>query len=158
MIPKLFVCLDNIRSAYNVGSILRTCETAAVTEIFFIGFTPPPTHPKVKKTALNSQLLDNWRVFSDVSSFITYSRQHHLRLISLESDAKAASIYQTGFESDTCLVLGNEVTGVSPEFIQASDLICQIPMYGQKESLNVSVAAGIAIYEFKRKVLSGSVV
>ncbi len=152
--PQLHVCLENIRSAYNVGSIFRTCETAGVNQLYLAGYTPTPPHPKVTKTALYSQDSVAWDHQPNISDLITKLKQSNTQIISLEITPNSKSIYNLDFNQDACLIFGNEVTGISKATLSQSDIIAQIPMFGQKQSLNIASAAAIAIYEFRRKSLS----
>ena len=148
------VCLEDIRSAHNVGSVFRTCESAGIDKLFLSGLSAHPPHPKLEKTALGSSKDVKWEYHQDISPLLTRLKKENCQIIALELTKTAESIYEYQLNSDICLFFGNEVHGVSSEVLHASDAVLKIPMFGNKDSLNVSVAAGISIYEFKRKQLS----
>jgi tRNA G18 (ribose-2'-O)-methylase SpoU len=121
-----------------------------------LGITPLPTHPKVQKTALGGQNSITWSHHQTIQDLLPVLKDLNCRLIALETLDSAQSIYQlSDTNQPTCLVLGNEVTGVSAEILSVSDHVAKIPLLGKKESLNVAVAAGIAVYEFRRKSILG---
>lgn len=148
---QLFVLLENLRSAYNVGSIFRTCDSAAVDRLFLSGYTPYPPDPKLNKTALGSLTSVAWEQHPHPLGFASRLKKQGIRLIVMENDTRAPSVFSAAFIQDSCLVFGNEVQGVSRPMLKLADEVLRIPQFGKKESLNVAVAAGIAIYEFRRK-------
>jgi 23S rRNA (guanosine2251-2'-O)-methyltransferase len=148
---KLFVLLENIRSAYNVGSIFRTCDAAGVDKLFLTGYTAYPPHPKLNKTALGSFNSVKWEYVRNGKQVAMVLKKKRTKLISLEANKDTSSIFEKTFIKNTCLVFGNELSGISQDMLELSDEIVHIPQFGKKESLNVAVAAGIAVYEFKRK-------
>lgn len=156
MSPKLFVLLENIRSAYNVGSIFRTCDAAGVDKLFLAGFTAYPPDSKLNKTALGSIKNAAWEYNKNPLKIVQDLKLKNIQLLTLESEKQSPSIYKINFFTDTCLIFGNEIQGVSKQLKKLSNSIVKIPQFGKKESLNVSVAAGIAIYEFIRKRLEGN--
>ena len=159
---NIYLVLDNIRSRENVGSIFRTADGAGVTKIYLCGTTPCPPHDKISKTALGAEKWvpweyrrDTWRVITDLSAHGgPASGGKKVQIIALEQTKDAESIYNM-FGSSTpkhvALVVGNEVRGISPKILKYCDKKIAIPMYGRKESLNVSVATGIALYELRIK-------
>lgn len=153
MKTKLFVLLENIRSAYNVGSIFRTCDAAGVNNLFLAGYTPFPPHRKIEKTALGSIESVAWEHGKNPITLAKKLKKIGIKLIVVESNKKAKSIFKSSFSKDSCLIFGNEVEGVSAELIKVSDEVVKIPQFGKKESLNVAVASGIAIYDFTMKNL-----
>lgn len=156
MAYQLHVCLEDIRSAHNVGSVFRTCDSAGVDTLYLTGRSAHPPHPKLEKTALGSSRSVNWQYHPDINILFPQLKAQGITLVCLETTPQATSIFDTTISSDTCLIFGNEVSGISPNTLKAADQIIHIPHFGAKESLNVSIAAGIAIYEFKRKILSQS--
>lgn len=147
----MIVVLDNIRSAFNVGSILRTCEGLGIKEVFLCGVTPGHANEKVKKTALGAEEGVKAREFKSILDAIKFLREKNFEIFSLELTNNALDVDSTTPKSDFALIIGNEVSGVSPEALEASDKIIKIPMLGKKESLNVSVAFGIAAYTLLKK-------
>ena len=150
---KLFVALENVRSAYNVGSVFRTADSAGVEKLFLTGFTPHPPHPKLNKTALGSIQTVNWEYHETTLEFLKQLKSKNIKIISMESIKGAPSLFEARFTQDTCLIFGHEETGISQEVLFMSDQILTIPMFGVKESLNIASAAAIAIYEYRRKLL-----
>jgi 23S rRNA (guanosine2251-2'-O)-methyltransferase len=141
--------LDNIRSVYNVGSIIRTCEGFGIREIILSGITPTPDHPRMDKTGLGSIPGIKWRYANNGFQMVASLKEAGFQIISLESTSDAIPINQAMHEilhSRICLVIGNENLGIDPDIQRISDLVVAIPMSGIKESFNVSVAFGIAAY------------
>lgn len=141
------VVLDNIRSAYNVGSIFRTADAARVAHIYITGYTPTPEHRSVAKTALGAEDTVPWSQHPEPSPLLADLRDRGYTLAALEqteSSTRIAALEPAQFP--LALVLGNEVKGVQQEILDGCDLALEIPQYGAKHSLNVSVAFGIAAF------------
>lgn len=152
-VPKLSIILHNVRSIYNVGSAFRTADAVGADMIWISGFTPgPDTHPeRIAKTALGAQARVPWRRMKRVGDVLRRLRVMRAQVIALEV-ADGAVDYRA-FEPSwpLAVVVGNEVEGVSADMSHNVDAIVSIPMRGSKESLNVSVALGVALYEFTRR-------
>jgi tRNA G18 (ribose-2'-O)-methylase SpoU len=151
----MILVLDNIRSTHNVGAIFRTAEGAGVSEIILVGITPSPIdrfgreRSDVAKAAVGAQLLVSWKYFESSSEAIEYLHERVDTIIALEQTAQAVdykSLAPLEDASHSALVVGNEIDGVSDELLQAAHHHCEIPMQGEKESLNVSTACGIALF------------
>lgn len=146
---KTYLLLDNIRSALNVGSIIRTAEGAGIEHLYLCGFTPTPEHTKVSKTALGSEANVDWSYHSNAVAIALALRCEGTRLISLENAPNSMSLFdiEDHFSNEkVALVVGNELTGIDPELLALSDTVAHLPMAGTKGSLNVAVALGIAVY------------
>jgi tRNA G18 (ribose-2'-O)-methylase SpoU len=143
----MIVVLDNLRSALNVGSIIRTCDALGISEIYFCGITPGPDNPKVKKTSLDAENNIEAHVGEQTRDAVLRLKESGKILIALELTEDAKPIYAATGSENTVLVVGNEVSGVSPDVLDIVDSKVMIPMMGIKESLNVSVAFGIAAYQ-----------
>ena len=146
---ELIPLLDNIRSVYNVGSIIRTCEGFGIREIILSGITPTPVNPRMNKTGLGSISNIKWHSANNGFQKVVELKAKGFQIISLESTQTAISIGQVSkaiLHEPLCLVIGNENLGVDPGIQKISDLVIAIPMSGEKESFNVSVAFGIAAY------------
>ncbi len=146
-----YVVLHNIRSCYNVGSIFRTSDALAVDKIFLGGYTPNPSKNfAIGKTALGSQNSVSWEAHWQTHRILKKLKSEGVTIIALELTKK--SIDLENFESNFpfALLLGNEVTGLSASILKYADHIVQIPMLGEKESMNVSVSYGIGMYTMKR--------
>lgn len=152
MNKQCVLVLDNIRSVENVGSLFRTAECLGVEQIILVGVTPAPLdrfgrkRADFAKVALGAEELVPWTHVQTVDEAIENLKQEHYAIIALEQDARAIDIKDCGVPKKFALVLGNEVEGVSKVALDASDKIVEIEMRGAKESLNVSVAGGIALF------------
>jgi tRNA G18 (ribose-2'-O)-methylase SpoU len=143
----MLVVLDNIRSSYNVGSILRTSDGAGVDEVVLGGYTPSKDN-KISKTALGAESTLKISKQNDLNSFIMRNKELFF-IISIEKNEKSKDMFEfnvRNVQKPILLLLGNEIGGVSKELMQLSDAILHLPMNGSKTSLNVSSAAAIAIY------------
>lgn len=143
--------LDNIRSLYNVGSIFRSSDGAAVQALFLCGYTPHPPRAEIEKTALGSTLTVPWRYFREPGDAILEARRLGMKVCVLEHTTRSIPYYTLSpREFPLCLVVGNELTGISPGVVEDADLGIDIPMHGSKQSLNAAVAYGIAVFELAR--------
>ncbi len=147
------VLLDNIRSLYNVGSIFRTADGARVERLILCGYTPHPPRKEIDKTALGAAATVPWEYRRDPLEAIADLRRKGFRICALEH-TDASVPYDSAAKDwfPLCLVVGNELTGVSPAIIAAADLAIEIPMFGTKQSLNAAVAFGIAAFGLVRAI------
>jgi len=147
----VYVLLDNIRSLYNVGSIFRTSDGARITKLFLCGYTPHPPRKEIEKTALGATTTVPWEYMKDPLQAIEQLKSDGVRICVLEQTDHSIPYYSLHREQfPLCLVIGNEITGVSKNIIAKADLAIEIPMFGMKHSLNAAVAYGIAVFEFVR--------
>lgn len=143
--------LHNVRSLYNVGSAFRTADSALARELILTGYTPHPPRKEIQKTALGATESVPWRYFVEISDAINTLKNEGLRIIALEiTNKKRHYDSLLSNEFPLCLVLGNELTGLDDSVLELCHDAVEIPMYGVKHSLNVSVAAGIALFEAVR--------
>ena len=143
----LAVVLDSIRSAYNVGSIFRTADAARVAHIYVTGYTPTPAHRSVAKTALGAEHTVPWSQHDDPLPLLDRLHADGHTIAALEqTDAPTTIGAVTPQQFPLALVLGNEVEGVQQAILDRCDIALEIPQYGAKHSLNVSVAFGIAAF------------
>jgi len=157
MKKELFLILHNIRSAYNVGAIFRSADGSGVSKIYLSGYTPIPAEEgkkyktkadkMIEKTALGAEKNIPWEKYEDIADLLEKLEKDKIKIVALEKTDKAVNIKDFKAEFPLALILGNEVEGVDQSILEKYDAIVSIPMRGQKESLNVSVAAGIAMYE-----------
>jgi tRNA G18 (ribose-2'-O)-methylase SpoU len=149
--PELEVLLDNIRSAWNVGSMLRSADGAGVRQVHLCGVSATPENPKVAKTALGAERSMPWSFHHDGVSAALAMRNSGMRLWALEGGARAESLYAVDdlHGSPIALVVGNELSGVDPGLLELCDRVVSLPMLGIKGSLNVAVAFGIAVYHIR---------
>lgn len=146
--------LENLRSVENTGSIFRTAEGLGVSKIILVGTTPAPVdrfdrkRADFAKVSLGAEELISWEVGKSINSVIQELKELNFQIISLEQHPNSVKLpnFQTSELTNFALIVGNEVDGVSKEALEMSDEIVEIPMQGQKESLNVSVATGIALF------------
>jgi tRNA G18 (ribose-2'-O)-methylase SpoU len=164
---KLIVILHNIRSTYNVGAILRTCDCLGVDEVVFSRYTPfldkglPHEQEKLKKqihkTALGAEETLSWRRAADVLDELENQKKQGRKIVALEQGESSVNLADNpSFGDDMVLVLGEEVHGVPQEVLAKCDILLEIPMCGTKESYNVSVATGIALFALRKDELNGS--
>ena len=143
------VLLDNIRSAYNAGSILRTSDAMMIRQLYCCGTTPTPDQSKVQKTALGAGFSIPWSMEWNALDVVERRKQEGARIVSLELASNAVSLFDlqpSQLAFPLVLVLGSEVTGVDREILDRSDLVIEIPMLGTKGSVNVATAFGVAAY------------
>lgn len=155
MKQQLFVVVDNVRSVENVGSIFRTADALAVDKIYVCGISPTPKHEKLAKTALGAERTVSWEYHKQTWRLLKQLKQQGIFVAALEQTANSVSLEKFKPKFPLALVVGHEVKGVSASALERADAIVEIPMHGQKESLNVAVAFGIAGYEINkhRKIL-----
>jgi tRNA G18 (ribose-2'-O)-methylase SpoU len=140
------VICHNIRSAYNIGSVFRTADGAGAVKIYLTGYTPAPPHPGISKTALGAEKVVEWEKFAKLDGLLKKLRKEKYKIIALEQSKKSVPLDLFKSKGNVALILGNEVRGLRPVVLDKCDKIIEIPMRGEKESLNVSVAFGIAAY------------
>ena len=143
---EIILILDNIRSRENVGSIFRTADAAGVMKIYLCGITPRPPHEKISKTALGADTYIPWEYYKNTWRLLEELKKKEVRIIALEKTKGAKNIFEIKGKTPLALVMGNEVNGLSIEILKRADVVAVIPMRGKKESLNVAVSAGIAVY------------
>jgi len=142
----LHLIAHDIRSAQNIGSLLRTCDSLGVEKLWLTGYSPTPEHPRVAKTALGAEANVVCEQRTDVEEAIKYLRDQGFRIVGLELDDRAVELSKYHPSSKAALLLGNEVDGIPPSLRVLCDDLVFIPQRGKKESMNVAVAAGIASY------------
>ncbi|WP_224069740.1 RNA methyltransferase [Arachidicoccus terrestris] len=156
----LIIILDNIRSMHNVGSVFRTADAFLCEQLMLCGYTPQPPHRDIHKTALGATETVIWSYFKDTMEAVAGIRAKGYALYSVEQAKGSISTEQMqkidapGLQNGLALVFGNEVQGVDQNVIDISDGCLEIPQFGTKHSLNISVAAGIVIWEAS-KLLRG---
>lgn len=143
---EVVLVLDNLRSLHNVGSLFRTGDAAGVTEIICCGITATPDDYKMWKVSLGAEQSVQWRYFDDVLFPLEALKQRGFEIVSAELNETSVDYRETTYRNKVALILGAETTGVSPEVLAMTDQVVHIPMRGEKNSLNVSVAGGILLY------------
>jgi 23S rRNA (guanosine2251-2'-O)-methyltransferase len=148
----IVVVLENIRSAYNVGSVFRTSDAFLLQAIYICGYTAHPPHKEIKKTALGAEDTVEWKYFKKTAEAIGELRKENYRIYSVEQAMNSHLLQQVKFEKDgkIAVVFGNEVTGVEQSTIQLTDGCIEIPQLGMKHSLNIATAVGVVLWEMVR--------
>lgn len=144
---KRVVVLENIRSLHNVGAIFRTADGAGWDKVYLCGITGTPPDERIAKVSLEAEAFVPWEYVESCESLCESLKRDGYVLCALEQTTKSEDLLTAHKMDDMALVLGNEVEGVTPEVLRLCDHFFEIPMRGQKTSLNVSVAAGIAMYQ-----------
>ena len=151
----LVVVLDNVRSMYNVGSVFRTADAFRLEEIILCGITAGPEHDEVHKTALGAELTVSSRHFDDTTEAVTALQTDGYTVFAVEQAIGSTMLDDVTLRPDGkyAIILGHEVFGVQQSVIDAADGCIEIPQYGTKHSLNVSVTAGIVIYQLAKQLI-----
>jgi len=144
---QITVICDNLRSVFNVGSLFRTSECLGIGKIMLCGITPTPEHSNMPKTAMGTEKLVAWKYFSTTSEAIAFSHQEGLYIYALETIDKAKSVFETVYRLPLAIVIGNEALGIEASILELCDEFITLPQLGWKNSLNVGVSAGIALYQ-----------
>jgi len=147
----VYALLDSIRSNYNVGSIFRTSDGAMIEKLYLCGYTPHPPKKEILKTALGAIDSVSWEYAPNPEEVILKLKDQGVKICALELTESSVEYYKLEEPLfPLCLVVGNEITGVSQKLLDLCDLSIEIPQYGIKQSLNVAVAYGIAIFELRK--------
>lgn len=152
-LADLRIVLHNIRSMYNVGSAFRSADAFGIQEILLSGYTPYPPRPEISKTAIGAEKYVDWQRFSELPELLTYLSQKNALTIGIEQTNQSTPMptYTPPAGRPLCLVFGNEVTGIDDELLPHIDTFLEIPQFGNKHSLNVSVTIGVSLYAFLQK-------
>jgi len=154
--PKapLVVVLDNVRSALNVGSVFRTADAFAVEKIYLCGITATPPHKEISKTAIGATDSMDWEYVKDISDAINHLKSAGYKIFGIEQTSKTTLLQNVKIEPNQkiAIVMGNEVMGISDAILPLLDEVIEIPQFGTKHSLNVSVCTGIMIWELFKKM------
>lgn len=160
---KIIVIAHDMRSAFNLGSLFRTCEGIGVTKIYLSGYTPLPKHyndnrlphlaekldKAISKTALGAEKLVPWEPASDIFDLIEHLKSDGYQVCALEQTKNSVKLNKFKANKNIVLILGTEVEGLPQPIIKACDVALEIPMFGQKESFNVVQAAAMALYHIR---------
>ena len=146
------VLLHNVRSAHNVGSVLRTADAAGACGVYFSGYTPLPRdkfgrwQKDIGKTALGAERTVEWRSVRNVPLWLQHLKKQGWRVVGVEQDQRALDYRTLQSKGKTLFIFGNEVRGISQALRMQCDALVEIPMHGAKESLNIAVAAGVVLF------------
>ncbi|HTD94247.1 MAG TPA: RNA methyltransferase [Chitinophagaceae bacterium] len=149
----IIVILENIRSAYNVGSVFRTADAFLVEAIYIVGYSAKPPHKEIKKTALGAEETIAWKHFASTAEAIAEVRSMGYTVYAVEQVEKSISLEKFRADGPIAVIFGNEVTGVDQATIHLSDGCIEIPQLGMKHSLNIATAAGVVLWEMVRQAL-----
>lgn len=141
--------LENIRSAYNVGSVFRTADAFLLEAIYITGYTCTPPHKEIKKTALGSEDTVEWKHFANADAAIAALKEKGYKVYAVEQVVNSIALQnlQLNLKEKVAFVFGNEVSGVEPTTIAQCDGCVEIPQFGTKHSLNIATAAGVVLWE-----------
>ena len=144
--------IENVRSAYNVGSLFRTADAFLLEAIYITGYTAKPPHKEIKKTALGAEDTVEWKYFQNATEAIIYLKDIGYKVYAVEQVQNSLSLEKASFDPNEkiAVVFGNEVTGVEQETILRCDGCIEIPQLGMKHSLNIATAAGVVLWEIIR--------
>ena len=151
----LVVVLDEVRSLHNIGAVFRTSDAFLVNAIYLCGITATPPHPEMHKTSLGAEYSVDWKYFKKTQEAVEDLKNQGYTVLAIEQCEGSTLLDELTLEKDKkyAIVLGNEVKGVQQEVVNMCDGCIEIPQYGTKHSLNVSVTAGIMLWEFANKLI-----
>ena len=156
---SIIVVLENIRSAYNVGSVFRTSDAFLIEAIYIIGYSAKPPHKEIKKTALGAEETVTWKYFKTSAEAVDELKIRKYKVYAVEQAEESYKLHSANFRQNEkiAVVFGNEVTGVEQTTIHLCDGCIEIPQLGMKHSLNIATAAGIVLWELIRSKMTPAV-
>lgn len=145
--------LDDVRSAMNVGSAFRTSDAFRIEKIYLCGITAKPPHREINKTALGAQDTVSWQHFESIAQCVSDLRKAGYHIVAVEQADESTSLldFQVDKKGKYAFVFGNEVFGVNDQTVEESDTVLEIPQYGTKHSLNISVSIGVVLWDYMSK-------
>ena len=152
----IIVVLENIRSAYNVGSVFRTADAFLIEAIYITGYSAKPPHKEIKKTALGAEETVDWKYFKTAGEAVEELRSKKYKVMAIEQAEDSQPLQEVDFTEGEkiAVIFGNEVTGVEQSTIHISDGCIEIPQSGMKHSLNIATAAGVVLWEMVRTMMN----
>ena len=152
---SIIVVLENIRSAYNVGSVFRTADAFLIEAIYITGYSAKPPHKEIKKTALGAEDTVEWKHFTSGSDAIRELKKENYKVYAIEQAEGSCELQAVSLEPEmkVAVIFGNEVTGVEQSTIHLCDGCIEIPQLGMKHSLNIATAVGVVLWELVRGYL-----
>jgi len=150
----IIIILDNIRSLNNIGSVFRTSDAFLIEKIYLCGITAQPPHNDIRKTALGSTETVEWEYIENTLNLVEKLKIERVKIMSIEQAENAIMLNDFKPQPNTkyAFVFGNEVKGVSQDVVSASDIVIEIPQYGTKHSLNISVSCGVVVWDVFSKL------
>ena len=155
----IIVVLENIRSAYNVGSVFRTSDAFLIEAIYIIGYSAKPPHKEIKKTALGAEESVSWKYFKTSPEAIEELKEKKYKVYAVEQAEGSYKLHGANFRQNEkiAVIFGNEVTGIEQSTIHLCDGCIEIPQFGMKHSLNIATAAGVVLWEFVKSKMRPAV-
>ncbi|MBW1294459.1 RNA methyltransferase [Aquimarina litoralis] len=152
----LIIILDNIRSLNNIGSVFRTADAFLIEKIYLCGITATPPHKDIQKTALGATDTVEWEHKKSTLELVDQLQQENVQILSIEQAENAVMLNEFHPQPDQkyAIIFGNEVKGVQQDVVSKSDIVLEIPQYGTKHSLNISVSAGVVVWDLFTKTTS----
>ena len=151
----IIIFLDNVRSLNNIGSVFRTCDAMGVKKVYLCGITAQPPHREIRKTAIGASESVDWEYAENALEIIKSYKKLKYSLVAVEQTSKSISLENYAHNmGKTLLIFGNEIDGVSQNLIDECDISLEIPQYGTKHSMNISVTTGIVLWTLKMQKLS----
>ncbi len=149
------IILDNVRSLNNIGSVFRTSDAFMIEKIYLCGICATPPNKDIQKTALGATESVDWEYYEDTLDIISHLKKNNYEIISIEQAENSVMLNNFDVKKDKsyALIFGNEVKGVQQEVVSNSDTIIEIPQFGTKHSLNISVSTGLVIWDFVKQIL-----
>lgn len=150
--------LENVRSAYNIGSVFRTADAFLLEAVYIIGYSAVPPHKEIRKTALGAEESVHWKHFANAALAIDELKASGYSIFAVEQAENSIQLHETGFGADQkiAVIFGNEVTGVEQSTIGLCDGCIEIPQLGMKHSLNIATAAGVVLWELAKHQLQST--
>lgn len=146
---RVILLAHNIRSLWNIGALFRTCDCFAVEKLILSGYSATPPRREISKTAIGAEEWISWEKAEDPERFIQDLKKNGWRIVGLEQSDRSVALSEFTPPERSCLIVGHEVLGVPKDLLDLCDDVVSIPMFGKKKSLNVSVAAGIALHHLR---------
>ena len=150
----VIIILDNIRSAINVGSVFRCADAFLIEKIYLCGITAQPPHKDIRKTALGATETVVWEYVNDTVALVERLKEDHVKILAIEQaeDAIMLNTFKPEPNTTYAVVFGNEVKGVQQDVVSQSDAVIEIPQFGSKHSLNISVSVGVVMWDLAMKI------
>jgi len=148
---QIYLIVQNVRSLFNIGSLFRSADVFGVNKIYLCGYTATPPNPKIEKVSLGAENFVPWEKHWQTHLLIPKLKKQGIKIYALETGPQTKNLATFKPQFPCALIVGNEVKGISKKILSEADAIISIPMLGQKESLNVAIAASVALYEFSKK-------
>ena len=150
----IIIVLDNIRSLNNIGSVFRTADAFLIEAIYLCGITAQPPHREIQKTALGATETVEWNYFNSTTEAIAKLKSNDYKIAAIEQAENSIMLndFELNKNENLAIIFGNEVKGVEQEAIDLSDTVIEIPQFGTKHSLNISISAGIVIWDLFQKI------